>query len=239
LALQAVLGKEGWRAGCSPPPTLSFERRYIGGSCRKPSISSPQGASTPPGSSKNSSRARRAQDKPNEVGGSERNEANLYAVDEIGVERKSWRSRTVSPERSRHPCKGRNASIWPGHPIYMSAQKPQRPSDRNSAEGRRRRFLGPPGSLTVLPSSARQAIQAPSNHQPPRLRTQGGGSPFRDSYVTHQRGGRGPPVGRWLPLGLSRRGARRAAERIRTADPFITSEVLYQLSYGGAVGQCR
>ena len=25
-----------------------------------------------------------------------------------------------------------------------------------------------------------------------------------------------------------------AAERIRTADPFITSEVLYQLSYGGA-----
>ena len=29
----------------------------------------------------------------------------------------------------------------------------------------------------------------------------------------------------------------RADERIRTADPFITSEVLYQLSYVGAV--CR
>jgi hypothetical protein len=27
-----------------------------------------------------------------------------------------------------------------------------------------------------------------------------------------------------------------AAERIRTADPFITSEVLYQLSYGGEGG---
>ncbi len=27
-----------------------------------------------------------------------------------------------------------------------------------------------------------------------------------------------------------------AAERIRTADPFITSEVLYQLSYGGGAG---
>ena len=26
----------------------------------------------------------------------------------------------------------------------------------------------------------------------------------------------------------------RATARIRTADPFITSEVLYQLSYGGA-----
>ena len=31
------------------------------------------------------------------------------------------------------------------------------------------------------------------------------------------------------------RGFARAAERIRTADPFITSEVLYQLSYGGEV----
>jgi hypothetical protein len=30
---------------------------------------------------------------------------------------------------------------------------------------------------------------------------------------------------------------RQAAERIRTADPFITSEVLYQLSYGGAAAQ--
>jgi hypothetical protein len=30
---------------------------------------------------------------------------------------------------------------------------------------------------------------------------------------------------------------KRADERIRTADPFITSEVLYQLSYVGAV--CR
>ena len=29
----------------------------------------------------------------------------------------------------------------------------------------------------------------------------------------------------------------RAAERIRTADPFITSEVLYQLSYGGVGGR--
>ncbi len=28
-----------------------------------------------------------------------------------------------------------------------------------------------------------------------------------------------------------------AAERIRTADPFITSEVLYQLSYGGGAGE--
>ena len=31
---------------------------------------------------------------------------------------------------------------------------------------------------------------------------------------------------------------RRAAERIRTADPFITSEVLYQLSYGGGAAEC-
>ena len=29
-----------------------------------------------------------------------------------------------------------------------------------------------------------------------------------------------------------------AAERIRTADPFITSEVLYQLSYGGGAAEC-
>jgi hypothetical protein len=29
----------------------------------------------------------------------------------------------------------------------------------------------------------------------------------------------------------------RADERIRTADPFITSEVLYQLSYVGAAGE--
>ncbi len=28
----------------------------------------------------------------------------------------------------------------------------------------------------------------------------------------------------------------RASERTRTADPFITSEVLYQLSYGGEAG---
>jgi len=34
-------------------------------------------------------------------------------------------------------------------------------------------------------------------------------------------------------------GEARAAERIRTADPFITSEVLYQLSYGGEARQAR
>ena len=32
------------------------------------------------------------------------------------------------------------------------------------------------------------------------------------------------------------RPAGRATTRIRTADPFITSEVLYQLSYGGGSG---
>ena len=30
-----------------------------------------------------------------------------------------------------------------------------------------------------------------------------------------------------------------AGERTRTADPFITSEVLYQLSYAGAAGKFR
>ncbi len=34
------------------------------------------------------------------------------------------------------------------------------------------------------------------------------------------------------------RGFRRADARIRTVDPFITSEVLYQLSYVGGPGQC-
>ena len=34
-------------------------------------------------------------------------------------------------------------------------------------------------------------------------------------------------------------GFSRADERIRTADPFITSEVLYQLSYVGETGRTR
>jgi hypothetical protein len=42
------------------------------------------------------------------------------------------------------------------------------------------------------------------------------------------------PRGTGPSLGESKTAlARQAAERIRTADPFITSEVLYQLSYGG------
>ena len=35
---------------------------------------------------------------------------------------------------------------------------------------------------------------------------------------------------------VSCRGFERADARIRTADPFITSEVLYQLSYVGGAG---
>ena len=31
----------------------------------------------------------------------------------------------------------------------------------------------------------------------------------------------------------------KAGERTRTADPFITNEVLYQLSYAGASAQCN
>ncbi|MEA2135790.1 MAG: hypothetical protein QOC68_3699 [Solirubrobacteraceae bacterium] len=36
-----------------------------------------------------------------------------------------------------------------------------------------------------------------------------------------------------MAIRTSLRSSEQAAERIRTADPFITSEVLYQLSYGG------
>ena len=43
----------------------------------------------------------------------------------------------------------------------------------------------------------------------------------------------GYPVNTGIRFCDSARVTRRADERIRTADPFITSEVLYQLSYAG------
>jgi hypothetical protein len=49
---------------------------------------------------------------------------------------------------------------------------------------------------------------------------------FSSAWVTRTAEKRGSPAGAGLP--------NRADERIRTADPFITSEVLYQLSYVGA-----